>query len=171
MKKVVDLEEYREKKRKEIDNTNEIPELSEEDFEEFLEYEKEIGLVFNDYYIYGDHFIRENADHLAHHTAPFCTICDSYLEEGDRVDKMWPLEYGHNVCQDCESRLPKKVKKEKIVNLNKIKLVIVEEDFQKIKGNLSEDDIFIIKGNKIIAEKLFKKIKYQIIGMEDDLRL
>lgn len=171
MKKVFDLEEYRKKKKKEIDNTNEIPELSEEDFEEFLEYEKEIGLVFNDYYIYGDHFIKENADHLAHHTAPFCTICDSCLEEGDRVDKMWPLEYGYNVCQNCLSKLPREIKKEKIVNLNKIKLVIVEEDFQKIMENLSGDDIYRIKGNKIITEKLFQKIKYQIIGMEDDLKL
>jgi hypothetical protein len=50
-------------------------------------------------------------------------------------------------------------------------LLIVEEDFQKIMENLSEDDIYKIKGNKIITEKLFKKIKYQIIGMEDDLRL
>jgi hypothetical protein len=149
----------------------EIPELKEEDFEEFLEYEKKVGLPFNDYDIYGDNFLQENSDHIAHHTIPYCTVCDSYLEDGDRVDSMWPLEYGHNVCQNCESRMPKRFKKQKIVNLKKIKLVIVEEDFEKIMDYLSEEDIFKINGNKIITERLFQKIKYQIIGVEDDLRL
>jgi hypothetical protein len=171
MKKVINLEDYRAKKNEEYDEDIEIPELSEEDFEEFLEYEKEIGLPFNDYDIYGDKFIEKNADHIAHHTIPYCTVCDTYLEDGDRVDRMWPLQFGHNVCKDCESRMPKEIKKQKIVSLRKLELLIVDEDLQKIMEHLSEDDIFSIKGNKIITEKLFEKIKYQILGMEDDLRL
>lgn len=171
MKKVINLEDYRAKKNEEYDEDIEIPELSEEDIEEFLEYEKEVGLAFNDYDIYGNNFLKENADQLAHHTTPYCTVCDNYLKDGDRVDRMWPLQFGHNVCKDCESRMPKEIKKQKIVSLRKLELLIVEEDFQKIMEHLSEDDIFSIKGNKIITEKLFEKIKYQIIGMEDDLRL
>jgi len=171
MKKIINLADYREQKNDMNNDSYEIPELKEEDFEEFLEYEKEIGLPFNDYDIYGDNFLQENSDHIAHHTIPYCTVCDSYLEDGDRVDSMWPLSYGHNVCQDCESRMPKKIKKKKVVSLRKLELLIVEEDFQKIMENLSENDIYNIKGNKIITERLFEEVKHQIIGMENDLRL
>jgi hypothetical protein len=171
MKKIINLADYREKKNDVNNESYEIPELKEEDFEAFLEYEKNVGLKYTDYDIFGDHFLKEKADHIAHNTFPYCTVCDKCLEEGDRVDRMWPLEFGHNVCQDCESRMPEKIKKKKVVSLRKLELLIVEEDFQKIMENLSEDDIYKIKGNKIITEKLFKKIKYQIIGMEDDLNL
>jgi hypothetical protein len=67
--------------------------------------------------------------------------------------------------------MPKKIKKKKIVSLRKLELLIVEEDFEKIMENLSEDDVFNIKGNKIITERLFEEVKHQIIGMENDLRL
>lgn len=171
MKKIINLADYREQKNDMNNDSYEIPELKEEDFEEFLEYEKNVGFDFTDYDILGDHFLKENADHIAHNTFPYCTVCDKCLEEGDRVDSMWPLEYGHNVCQNCESRMPDKIKKQKVVSLRKLELLIVEEDFQKIMGYLSKEDILNIKGNKIITKKLFQKIKNKITGMEDDLWL
>jgi hypothetical protein len=168
---IVDLNQFKQKKENKLSEKNyreEIPELSEEDFEEFLEYEKEIGLPFNDYDIYGDNFIKKNADHIAHHTIPHCTVCDSYLEDGDRVDSMWPLEYGHNVCKDCQSRMPKKIKMKKIVNLNKIKLVIVDEDYKKIEKYLNEEDIYNIKGHRIVTESGYEKVKYHVLNNDDN---
>jgi len=67
--------------------------------------------------------------------------------------------------------MPKKIKKKKVVILRKLELLIVEEDFQKIIENLSEDNIYNIKGNKIITERLFEKIKNKIINKENDLQL
>lgn len=67
--------------------------------------------------------------------------------------------------------MPKRIKKKKIVSLRKLELLIVEEDFEKIMENLSEDDVFNIKGNKIITERLFEKIKNEIINKENDLQL
>lgn len=172
MKKIVDLEKYREKKREEDpfeDFESEFREVPEEEFEEILDYE--IDLNFDNYTVYDEEFIKQNAEHIAHHTIPYCTVCNMPLEKGDRVDSMFPLGYGHNVCKGCESKMPKKMKKKKIVNLDKIELIFVEEDFKKIMNHLTKKEIINIKGNKIISEELYHKIKYQIIGMEDDLRL
>ena len=169
MEKIVNLEEYREKKKEDNSFDEFESEFREEPEEEILDYE--IDLNFNDYTVYDEEFIKENAEHIAHHNIPYCTICDTPLEEGDTVDIMWPLEYGYNICQNCEEQLPEKIRNQKIVNLDKIELILVEEDFKKIMDHLTKKEIINIKGNKIISEELYHKIKYQIIGMEDDLRL
>ena len=83
MKKIINLADYREQKNDMNNDSYEIPELKEEDFEEFLEYEKEIGLPFNDYDIYGDNFIKKHSDHIAHHTIPYCT-CLLYTSPSPR---------------------------------------------------------------------------------------
>lgn len=175
MKKVVNLEEYREKKREDDpfeEFESEFREIPEEEFAELLDENGDFKFIFSDdYIVYNDEFIKENAQHIAHHTLPFCTVCNSPLEKGDRIDSMWPLEYGHNVCKQCEEKLPKKIKKEKVVNLRKLELIFVKEDFEKIIENLNKKDIVNVMGNKIISEELFYKIKYQILGMEDDLKL
>jgi hypothetical protein len=177
MKKVIDLEKYRNKKKEEDpfeEFESEFREIPEEEFAGILNEDGDLKLNDSnedDYVIYNDEFIRENAEHIAHYNLPRCTICDNLLEEGDRVDQIWPLEYGHNVCQLCEEKLPKKMKKEKIVNLRKLELIFIEEDYEKIMNHLDKKDIVNVMGNKIISEELFYKIKYQILGTEDDLRL
>jgi len=175
MKKVVDLEKYRNKKKEKdpfAEFESEFREVPEEEFAEMLTEDGNLKFSFSDdYVIYNDEFIKENAEHIAHYNLPRCTICDRILEEGDRVDQIWPLEYGHNVCQLCEEKLPKKIKKEKVVNLRKLELIFVKEDYEKIMSYLDKKDIVNVMGNKIISEELFYKIKYQILGMEDDLRL
>jgi hypothetical protein len=175
VKKVVNLEDYREKKKEEdpfAEFESEFKEIPEEEFAEMLNEDGSLKFsVSDDYVIYNDDFIRENAEHIAHYNIPRCTICNRILEEGDRVDQMWPLEYGHNVCRPCEEKLPKKMKKEKVVNLDKVELILIEEDFKKIMNHLGKRDIINIIGNKIIPQEVFYKIKYNILGMEDDLNL
>jgi hypothetical protein len=169
MKKVIKLEDYREKKKEEelsqIDE-NGFREIPEEEYEEMLEYE--IDLDFDNFTVYNDEFIEQNAEHIAHHTLPFCTVCSSPLREGDKVDTMWPLEYGFNVCQQCEDKMSKKIKGRKIINLDKLELILVEEDFKKIKDHLDKKDIHNINGNHIIAEELYQRIKYEILNGEGD---
>lgn len=175
MKKIVNLEKYREKKREDDsfeEFESEFREIPEEEFAELLDENGDFKFISsNDYTIYDDEFLKENAEHIINHTLPFCIVCNSPLGNGDRVDSMWPLEYGNNVCKKCEEKLPKKIKKEKVVNLRKLELIFVKEDFEKIIENLNKKDIVNVMGNKIISEELFYKIKYQILGMEDDLRL
>lgn len=172
MRKVTKLEDYK-KRKEEKQNASKfdegIKEYSDDEFEEMLDYE--IDLSFGNYSIYNDEFIEQNAEHIVHNIVPFCSICDSRLQAGDKVDNMWPLEYGHNVCQKCREKLPNKIKDEKIINLNKIELILIEEDFQKVMDYLPKKDIINIVGNKVIPEELYNQIKYQILEMEDDLRL
>jgi hypothetical protein len=55
------------------------------------------------------------------------------------------------------------IKKESIVNIDKLKLILIEKDFNKILNHLSKGDIHNINGNKIISEELYLFIKYQIL--------
>ena len=170
---IVNLEKFKEKKeeQEEVLTNDDLTEYPEEDFQEMLDYE--IDLNFDNYMIFNDEFIEQNAEHIAHHTIPYCTVCETPLQKGDRVDSMWPLEYGHNVCKQCENKLPKKIKKEKIINLDKIELIIRDKDFQKIIKHLEKHKIYNIKGHNIITEELYQKIKYKILNEnnEDFLKL
>ena len=80
------------------------------------------------------------------------------------MDQIWPLEHGNNVCKPCEEKLPKKIKKEKIVNLEKVDLILIEKDFKKIMNHLDKKDIINVMGNKIIAEELFIKLSIRFWG-------
>lgn len=161
MGKLINLNDY--KKEKEDTNEEVFRETTEE-FSEIYDYEGDLELgSFNEYTIYNDEFIEQNAEHIAHHTLPFCTVCGSPLREGDKVDTMWPLEYGYNICQSCDEKMSDSIKKESIVNIDKLKLILIEKDFNKILNHLSKGDIHNINGNKIISEELYLFIKYQIL--------
>ena len=73
------------------------------------------------------------------------------------MDSMWPLEYGHNICSRCEDKMPNKIKKEKVMNLDKLEIVLVKEDYKKIKDHLDKKDIYNIEGHQIITEELYRK--------------
>ncbi|PTV94442.1 hypothetical protein C8C76_13216 [Halanaerobium saccharolyticum] len=167
MKKVTKLENYRKKKKEEklsqIDE-NGFREIPEDELAEMLDRNGDLKLDSDDYDIYDEEFIQENAEHIAHHTLPFCTVCDSPLKEGDRVDSLWPMQYRNNICNWCQDKLPKKIKNKGIVNLEKLELVLIEEDYKKIKEHLNKKDIYNIEGHQIITEDLFQKIKYQILN-------
>lgn len=165
---VINLDEYRNNRNeKESGGFDELfKEMPEEDFIDFL-IEEDIDFdSLNAYTTYNDEFIENNIEHLVHNTFPHCTICDSKLKKGDRVDLMWPQEYDFNLCNKCKGNLPEEFEKERIINLDKMKLIMSEEIFKKIKNNLSEEDIINIRGSRIIMEKIYSKIKYIILDME-----
>lgn len=161
MGKLINLDNYRREKE---DSNEKVFRETTEEFLEISDYEGDLELgSFDEYTIYNDEFIEQNAEHIAHHTLPFCTVCGSPLREGDKVDNMWPLEYGHNICQSCEHIMGDSIKNESIVNIDKLKLILIEKDFNKILNHLSKGDIHNINGNKIISEELYLFIKYQIL--------
>jgi len=166
MKKITKLEDYRKKKTKEKNQKEDSPfrEVPEEEFAEILDQNGDIQFYSNDFDIYDDEFIQKNAEHIVHNNIPYCTLCDTPLREGDRVDSMWPIEYGNNICSRCQDKMPKKIKKKGIINLDKLEIVLVEEDYEKIIDHLDKKDIHNIEGHRIITEDLYNKISYKIIN-------
>ena len=70
---------------------------------------------------------------------------------------MWPQEYDFNLCNKCKGNLPEEFEEERIINLDKMKLIMSEESFKEIENNLNEDDIINIQGSRIIMEKFIAK--------------
>ncbi|PTV92838.1 hypothetical protein C8C76_1651 [Halanaerobium saccharolyticum] len=169
MGSLINLEEYRKNKYgKELEEFDEFfKEIPEEDFIDFL-IEEDIDFdILNAYTTYNDEFIENNIEHLVHNTFPHCTICDDKLKKGDRVDLMWPQEYAFNLCNKCKVNLPEEFEKERIINLDKMKLIMSEENYKEIENNLNEDDIINIQGSRIIMEKSYSQMKYIVLDMDD----
>lgn len=172
MTDIFDLDKYRQEKETKEEESSEleggIRELPEEEFQDFLDYG--MRLDFENYNIYNDEFIQENAEHLVNKTIPHCVVCKEQLIEGDKVDSMWPLEYGNNICQKCEGKLNDDFDNQKIVNLADLELILVEKDYKKIMNKLNNKEILKIKGFKIITEKKYQQVKYEILEVEEELK-
>ncbi|MFW6026903.1 MAG: hypothetical protein ACOCRX_11225 [Candidatus Woesearchaeota archaeon] len=171
MGNVINLEEYR--KKKEENTFKEFDEIyneeTENDFFDFL-IEEDIDFdSLSTYTAFDDEFMERNIEHFVHNTFPHCSICDNQLKKGERVDSMWPQEYDFNLCNNCKEKLPESFKEERIINLDKIELIMAEDDFRKVEENLNEVDIIKIKGSRIILEKIYSEIKYLVLDLEKDL--
>ena len=122
----------------------------------------DFDIGWNEYRIYDEKFIYENLESLVHGTVPNCTICGGKLSKGDLVDNLWPIEFGYNICQSCLKEIPESHKEQRLVNLENIKKILVEEDYKKVIKSIKDKDILEIKGNRIITEEKFLNIRKDI---------
>jgi hypothetical protein len=125
--------------------------------------------IEDDYRIYDDKFIEENLESLVYGTVPKCTVCGAELSRGDWVDNLWPIEFGYNICKSHLKELPEEFKEERLTNLEKMKQILVQRDYEKIIELLENDDIVKIEGNRIITEEKFQEIRAIIIKGKENI--